>query len=152
MKAKIDKKKLIIVLCVLGLLYAAAIAVFGVIFIKVYPYCFGEENARMMLPVSATEVHEHTWNIIFPPDFCYFLKAKIDKDEFEAFKKKLKFIPAPEDKRKWLGYKFSDIKKKWWDPCDTSEGTFYDPNPSNSQKAYMKYENGYVYYVESAGM
>lgn len=108
---------------------------------------------RRALPSSATDIHEYGWqNYWFVPDYCYFLKAKITQEEFEAYKTKLKFVPLPEDAKEEVNWcSWEHFVDEWWEPLSTSDGAFYDPTFTGSDHAVMKYENGYLYYMETVG-
>lgn len=109
--------------------------------------------AKRALPPSATDIHEYSWqNYWFVPDYCYFLKAKITQEEFEAYKTKLKFVPIPEDAKEEVNWcSWEHFVDEWWDPLPTSNGAFYHPESTDSKLGIMKYENGYLYYMETVG-
>ncbi len=112
-----------------------------------------QPRARRALPSSATDIRECKPSIFWVhPDFWYLLKAKITPEELEAYRTKLKFVPIPEEAKKeihWTGW--DDLVDEWWDPLPTSDGAFYDPSTQGSHRATMKYENGYLYYMETVG-
>jgi len=112
-----------------------------------------QPRAKRALPSSATDIRECKPSIFWVhPDFWYLLKAKITPEEFEAYRTKLKFVPIPEEAKKeihWTGW--DDLVDEWWDPSPTSDGAFYDPSTQGSHRATMKYEKGYLYYMETAG-
>ncbi len=111
-----------------------------------------EQPPRKALPSTATDIHESDWNNYFPPDYCYLLKAQIRPQEFETYRIKLKFVPIPETMKEelyWPGW--DNFGGQWWNPSANEQETFHDPTMSGSQHAFMKYENGYVYYLEYAG-
>ena len=108
---------------------------------------------RKALPSSATDIHEYNWDHYFPPDYFYCLKARITHGEFEAYRTKLKFVPTSKGIKEtvyWTAWN-EMVKKSWWDPLPDANGTFYDPTTTGSQRAFMKHENGYLYYMEMAG-
>lgn len=113
-----------------------------------------QPRARRALPSSATDIHVCKPSIFWVhPDFWYLLKAKITLEEFETYRKHLKFVPITEDAKKeihWTGW--DALVDEWWDPLTTSDGAFYDPSTQGSHRATMKYENGYLYYMETAGI
>jgi len=113
-----------------------------------------QPRAIRTLPSSATDIHVCKPSIFWVhPNFWYLLKAKITHEEFEIYRKRLKFIPITEDEKKeihWTGW--DDFVDEWWDPLPTSDGSFYDPSTQGSHRATMKYENGYLYYMETSGI
>ena len=109
-----------------------------------------QDPPRRALPSTATDVHEHNWDT-YVRDYCYILKAKITPEEFEVYRKKLKLVPIPENKKEEVDWQAWDNFGDWWDPSATVEGTFYNPTMTGSQHAFTKHENGYVYYLEYAG-
>jgi len=112
-----------------------------------------QQAPRKALPSTADEVHEYNSDRLFPPDYCYYLKAKITQEEFNAYRKRLRFAPLPQDLREEFDWSpFGDKVEEWWDPTPSLKGAFYNPTATGSQRALMKYENGFVYYKETAGL
>lgn len=112
--------------------------------------CDMKEYPRKMLPSSATNIHEYNWQSSFPPDYCYFLKAKISEKEFIEYRNKMGFLKYRDAiEIDWSG--FNDIGN-WWNPSKTCDSVYYDPTKKGSGKAYIKYENGSLYYKESSGI
>ena len=106
---------------------------------------------RRALPSTATDIHEHNWDT-YVRDYCYLLKAKITAEEFETYRTKLELVQITENKKEEIHWDAWDtIGGQWWDPSSSTEGTFYNPTMTGSQHAVVKYENGYVYYLEYAG-
>lgn len=106
-------------------------------------------NERKALPASATHIQDLRFGTLDYPD--YLLKARMTEEEFEPYRQKLGYILLPEDKKQYLHWQFTisshDIRG-WWDPSESSEGTYYHPDVDISREkgAVMKYEKGYVYF------
>ena len=101
------------------------------------------------LPGSATEVHEYTSETSeFLGDAYYCLKAKVTEPEFENFTKKRGLLPieAGQD-----GKFFSNAgDATWWDAESSNDG-IYIRFHSSSHLERAKYQNGYLYYIDSVG-
>ena len=126
------------------------IILFGVSFCILGTSCDMKEYPCKMLPSSAKNIHEYSWESSFPPDYCYLLKAEIPEDDFIKYKDKMGFVEYNGTREvDWSG--FEDVGE-WWNPSDSNEPVYYDPSMKGSGKAYMKYENGLLYYKESVGI
>jgi hypothetical protein len=110
---------------------------------------FGE-SPREALPPGAKIRGD--WNNWFPADYCYYLKAEMSHDSFLSYKDKMGFILLPKDK--YDMFDFSGLYNHtdpWWIPKNDPNQVYYNPAMNGSQKAFMKYENGFLFYKETAG-
>ncbi len=71
------------------------------------------------LPGSATDIHEKTYYLQPPPDeeYRYYLKAKINKEEFLEFAEDLSLEWASPINRSWIPNRNPEIP--WWNPPST---------------------------------
>ena len=113
--------------------------------------CDRKEHPYKLLPSTAKQIHEYNWQSSFPPDYCYFLKAEIPESDFLVYKNRMGFVEYKDDITKvdWSGFEGVGV---WWNPSDNNDIIYYDPTMKGSGKAYMKYENGSLFYKESAGI
>jgi hypothetical protein len=105
---------------------------------------------KKALPENAVIVHEYEWSTMVPSDYCHYLMVNINYNDYLKFKDRLGFVKLPEDKYNILDLSGFDNNTPWWIPLDVNE-IYYDPSMTGSQKAFMLYENGLMFYKESAG-
>jgi hypothetical protein len=111
------------------------------------------ESPRKALPPDVKIIGEYNWDNGFPPDYCYYMKAEMSYDAFLSYKDKMNFVILP--KEKYQIFDFGGFEKHtdpWWAPSNDPNQAYYNPTMKGSQKAFMKYENGFLYYRESAGL
>ena len=109
-------------------------------------------KAKGMLPKTATDVHEK--KTASGMDIRRVLKAKITPEEFEVYRQKMGYLPAPENLKAVVLWP-ANWPGPWWDPSPSKENNYYDrrlgnwvdPNFTSTDYRVMKYENGYVYYL-----
>lgn len=73
-------------------------------------------------------------------------------DSFLLYKDKMGFISLSKEKNDMFDFSgFSTHTDPWWTPTNDSNQVYYNPAMNGSQKAFMKYENGFLFYKETAG-
>ena len=97
------------------------------------------------LPTDASEVHLE--KIKMGIDFAYYMKAKIDIDGFETFKRNMELKPATERFEPFS----PDELSSWWNPKMNSEAfvreKHYDDSPTSvSDIFWATYEDGYLFF------
>lgn len=103
------------------------------------------------LPTTASDIKVFVWKEDLLPDYEYYLKAKISKQDFlryidtfnlVLYSDTLKF----EDDAIWNGLSgvFRDSVKTWW-LVDESKDSSYIWNKGQEWNV-AKYENGYLYF------
>jgi len=125
-------------------------------FILILPYFFFPRptvfpwfstEAKKALPESASEFHHFLSRSGL--DYTYLLKAKIAQEDVETYRLRLGLIrrdPEHWGERSNWAVQYEDFCP-WWDPSPNWGNTFYDPNNVRGQTRMMKYEDGYIYYV-----
>ena len=105
---------------------------------------------RSRLPSSATEIHEHDTSgfIAIQIDFYYLLTAKITESEFEAFVDDIGFVKSESNREVEWWPNMNGFK--WWTP-NKSSAELYVSTSGWQPNAIAKYENGKVYFKDSAG-
>ena len=101
------------------------------------------DYAKINLPETATEIQEHYWSTSIPPEFHSILKARISRDEVEAYANKVGAIKKVSGKRgeysmSWMG------SLEWFSP--KKEPLFY--YHEQQYRIIVGWEDGYVYYDE----
>lgn len=102
--------------------------------------------ARRSLPWNATEIHEYYSDSRFGSDFVRLLKAKIDREDFEAYAERLKMseVYDPEQHTHLLGSWYG-CDEPWWDPPTSLDGVRFEPANGRNYYAMATWHEGYVY-------
>ncbi len=121
---------------------------------------------RTALPWSASEIHDYGESWAIPADHTYFLRARVTRQEFDAYVAKLGLkLYKPEqpsqtenptgsgsfDPNKMLetpdwgdrGAQPKGWLDPWWDPSPDLSETYYQPYRTGC--TFAKYERGYLY-------
>ena len=112
-------------------------------------WLFSSSPARGALPTTATDIHEFSAGPSgVTADAWYQLKAKISAQEFDQFVSDMKMTPCPPGQdAEFCAHSGSE---KWWDASSDNNGAFVRIH-SGSRLERAKYENGYLYYIDSTG-
>jgi hypothetical protein len=104
--------------------------------------------ARRSLPWNATDIHEYYKEARFGSDFVRCLKARIDKEDFDAYAKRLGLTETYDrDKHADLHMQWNMCREAWWDPPNTLDGVRFEPTNGESFFAMAAWREGYVYFV-----
>lgn len=110
-----------------------------------------EWSYKTALPETAVEVKEWYWQEGFLPDYEYYLKAKMSKQDFLKYIDTLKLVPYSdtlkfEDDILWSGLSglFRDNVKDWW-LTDENKDSSYVWNKGQEWNT-AKYVNGCLYF------
>ena len=100
------------------------------------------------LPAEASDVHLQ--KIKMGIDFAYYMKAKVDIDGFEAFKRRMELKPATE---RFTPYSPDEISD-WWHPKIKNKTFVREEYSKHSPSALSNiywaiYEDGYLYFNHS---
>lgn len=107
------------------------------------------DEYKSALPKTATEIKEKFYDAF--PDFSYFMKAKITKDDFTEFTGKLK-LNNNNDSTKYSYKVFKGGKNEldWWKVTGKSDifyKVYYHKDKSSiSGEEYATYEDGNLYF------
>ncbi|MHC4553142.1 MAG: hypothetical protein ACYSUT_10330 [Planctomycetota bacterium] len=110
--------------------------------------------AVLALPNSAAEIK--TYDAFYPGDVLFVMKAKIEQEAFVEYVDKLGFLPIEKtlaEKVYWItsiGVRGPHRNIDWWDPTIEMKNTYYYPKYNASHGILLKYEEGYVYYMETS--
>lgn len=124
------------------------IMAFAILQFKAYDYF--TMGFRKALPFSTWDIQESYWSDGFLPDYSYCLKAKMTREEFEAYISRFGLtlnptipdlgrdeMPSPSWGGPWGG-------ASWWDVTSTMDSTYYEW-PKLDNWTLAKYEHGYLY-------
>jgi hypothetical protein len=82
------------------------------------------------------------------PDFDYYLKAKMPREDFEPYCATIGLTPhfpgrvyTDGDRLSWRSWSYHEVD--WWDPSESEEGTYV--SQEGHDWVFAKYENGEVY-------
>lgn len=106
--------------------------------------CLWMSNYRMALPVSASEVKEHSVNLFV--DYQDYLTAKISEAEFEKYVRRFGFSKS--DKPAFFS---ADFAPEWWIDCpEDVEVLFKEWEHSGRKKIFAQifYYQGKMYLLE----
>ena len=126
-----------------------AIATFGILLLSVVAIAYlWPHPARSALPSTATGIRTLSAGPSgFTADSWYQLKAKITRDEFSQFVIDMNLAPISDGQiAKFGGHSGAD----WWDTSSGDADVFLRVH-SQSSLERAKYENGYLYYIDSTG-
>ena len=128
-------------------LFAIAVVACIAVCLVVTSY-FQPTRARAPLPATATGIMEYNAGPSgITGDVWYQLKARISPQEFEQFVLDMKLAPCPPGQDPKFGAHSGS--EKWWDA--SSDGGVFIRVHSASSLERAKYENGYLYYIDSIG-
>jgi hypothetical protein len=101
------------------------------------------------LPATATEINEVSWADGFIPDYNYWLRARVTREEFDQFVRDLELTPHTNDRQysenswlSWSDHLLGDTD--WWHPTQNLEETYV--REGGTKWSFAKYENGYLYF------
>jgi hypothetical protein len=110
--------------------------------------------AVLALPDGANKIK--TYNAHYPGDLLFVMKAKMDQEAFKKYVDTLGFAPI-EGSLKEKVYWIAGIEQRgwhrnidWWNPSNTINNTYCDPDYNASYGTLLKYEGGHVYYMETS--
>lgn len=132
-----------IIICLIGIYW-----LFNTMTYSISPESYIDEY-KSALPNTATEMKEKFYDAF--PDFSYFMKAKITKEEFKDYTDKLK-LNINNDSTKYSFKVFKGGKKEldWWKVTGKSDifyKVYYHKDKSSiSGEEYATYEDGNLYF------
>jgi hypothetical protein len=107
-------------------------------------------TARRALPWTAKDVREHYWNGESAAHLDYILRAKISREAFDQYAKRLGFSDSPESNCNQQGVdERLLIDAPWWTPSPTSFPLFVKRSEDERLVERLLYDDGYVYYSAS---
>ncbi len=105
-------------------------------------------EARRALPWSASDVEESRQHNGFLPDYAYWLKAKLPKDEFDKYASRLglpSYSDEDPEKSSFSIYAYDD-RPVWWDPPKDSHGSYGIVQEPEGGAKLLRWKDGNVYY------
>ena len=104
---------------------------------------------REDLPPGATDIKESSWAEGFLPDYDYYLRARMSKQDFMQFVAEQQLTPHTPSREyseglalSWSGHLLEDAT--WWNPSEDVSATYV--REANTEWTYAKYEDGYIYF------
>ena len=103
--------------------------------------------ARRSLPWNATEIRELYHDARFGSDFLRCLKAKIDRDDFDAYAKRLNLSETYDPKlHADLVMSWNGCDEPWWNPPKTRDGVRFETANGANFYAMALWHEGHVYF------